>query len=172
MTASSTSTDRNPNPETCIHLIGRNTALEPRTSRSRAMIVTKRVYDQQQAGGKRFLVERLWPRGIKKEDLAYDAWLKDVAPVRNSGRGSRMIRRSITNSCAGITKSWRNTRKPGNRSSRRRGGARLRSFTAPATPNITTRSRCSTISRPNSGRPARDSRMYGKLRGADRIPPA
>ena len=30
--------------------------------------------------GKRFLVERLWPRGIKKENLALDGWLKDVAP--------------------------------------------------------------------------------------------
>jgi uncharacterized protein YeaO (DUF488 family) len=30
--------------------------------------------------GRRFLVERLWPRGIKKQDLRMDAWLKDVAP--------------------------------------------------------------------------------------------
>lgn len=26
------------------------------------------------------LVDRLWPRGIKKEDLGHDEWLKDVAP--------------------------------------------------------------------------------------------
>lgn len=26
------------------------------------------------------LVDRLWPRGIKKEDIALDAWLKDIAP--------------------------------------------------------------------------------------------
>jgi uncharacterized protein YeaO (DUF488 family) len=27
-----------------------------------------------------FLVDRLWPRGIRKADLDYDAWIKDVAP--------------------------------------------------------------------------------------------
>lgn len=27
-----------------------------------------------------FLVDRLWPRGIRKEALAYSTWLKDVAP--------------------------------------------------------------------------------------------
>ena len=30
--------------------------------------------------GSRFLVDRLWPRGVKKESLALTAWLKDVAP--------------------------------------------------------------------------------------------
>lgn len=30
--------------------------------------------------GRRFLVERLWPRGVKKEALAIEAWLKDAAP--------------------------------------------------------------------------------------------
>lgn len=30
--------------------------------------------------GTRFLVDRLWPRGIKKEKLEMQAWLKDVAP--------------------------------------------------------------------------------------------
>ncbi len=41
----------------------------------------KRVYEPPAAGdGKRFLVERLWPRGKKKEDLAMDEWLKEVAP--------------------------------------------------------------------------------------------
>jgi uncharacterized protein YeaO (DUF488 family) len=44
------------------------------------MIATKRVYEETPAKGKTFLVERLWPRGIKKEDLDYDEWLKDVAP--------------------------------------------------------------------------------------------
>ncbi len=45
------------------------------------MIRVKRVYEQPEAGdGKRFLVERLWPRGMKKENLRMYAWLKDVAP--------------------------------------------------------------------------------------------
>ena len=45
------------------------------------MIRIKRTYDRRARGdGRRILVERLWPRGMKKEDLHADAWLKDVAP--------------------------------------------------------------------------------------------
>ena len=45
------------------------------------MLALKRVYDAAAPDdGVRFLVERLWPRGIKKTDLKMDAWLKDVAP--------------------------------------------------------------------------------------------
>jgi uncharacterized protein YeaO (DUF488 family) len=45
------------------------------------MIQVKRVYDKAAPeDGKRFLVERLWPRGIKKSDLHVEAWLKDVGP--------------------------------------------------------------------------------------------
>lgn len=43
-----------------------------------------RVYDlPQEKSASRFLVERLWPRGVKKESLQLDAWLKDVAPSQN-----------------------------------------------------------------------------------------
>lgn len=45
------------------------------------MIAIKRAYEAaSKADGARFLVDRLWPRGVKKEDLAIKAWLKDVAP--------------------------------------------------------------------------------------------
>jgi uncharacterized protein YeaO (DUF488 family) len=45
------------------------------------LLKTKRVYERAEAGdGARFLVDRLWPRGIKKEALEMKAWLKDVAP--------------------------------------------------------------------------------------------
>jgi len=45
------------------------------------MMQLKRAYDPPARGdGRRILVERLWPRGVKKEALALDAWLKDVAP--------------------------------------------------------------------------------------------
>jgi len=45
------------------------------------MLALKRVYDKAAPeDGVRFLVERLWPRGVKKTDLRLDAWLKDVAP--------------------------------------------------------------------------------------------
>ena len=47
------------------------------------MITVKRVYEPPTpADGARFLVERLWPRGIKKASLQMDAWLQDVAPSR------------------------------------------------------------------------------------------
>ena len=45
------------------------------------MLQLKRAYDSPaREDGARFLVERLWPRGIKKENLPLDAWLKEVAP--------------------------------------------------------------------------------------------
>lgn len=45
------------------------------------MISLKHAYDAaSRADGTRVLVERLWPRGIRKEALAMDDWLKDVAP--------------------------------------------------------------------------------------------
>ncbi len=45
------------------------------------MIQVKRAYEKSSKdNGPRFLVERLWPRGIKKENLQIDDWLKDVAP--------------------------------------------------------------------------------------------
>ncbi|EKI0253265.1 DUF488 domain-containing protein [Enterobacter asburiae] len=45
------------------------------------MIQCKRVYEQ--AGpddGYRVLVDKLWPRGVKKTDLAYDEWCKALTP--------------------------------------------------------------------------------------------
>jgi len=45
------------------------------------MIQIKRVYDlPAEEDGLRFLVERLWPRGKKKEALHMAAWCKEVAP--------------------------------------------------------------------------------------------
>lgn len=44
-------------------------------------IKLKRAYDPPEKGdGFRVLVDRLWPRGIKKEDLGIGLWLKDIAP--------------------------------------------------------------------------------------------
>ena len=45
------------------------------------MIYCKRAYEPAQGSdGARVLVDRLWPRGRKKEDLALFLWLKEVAP--------------------------------------------------------------------------------------------
>lgn len=44
-------------------------------------IVIKRAYDEPDDNdGYRVLVDRLWPRGVKKELLAIDEWCKDIAP--------------------------------------------------------------------------------------------
>ncbi len=45
------------------------------------MINVKRVYTPASAeDGQRLLVDRLWPRGMKKEALKMQAWIKEVAP--------------------------------------------------------------------------------------------
>lgn len=45
------------------------------------MIRLKRVYDEPDAkDGSRFLIERLWPRGVRKASLRIDGWLKDAGP--------------------------------------------------------------------------------------------
>ena len=44
-------------------------------------ISLKRVYEKPSLkDGKRVLVERLWPRGLKKDEARIDEWLREVAP--------------------------------------------------------------------------------------------
>jgi uncharacterized protein YeaO (DUF488 family) len=44
-------------------------------------ISIKRAYDPPTRGdGVRILVDRLWPRGLRKEDVRIDQWRKDLAP--------------------------------------------------------------------------------------------
>lgn len=46
------------------------------------MLKLKRAYEPvSKDDGMRFLVERLWPRGLSKTKLRLDAWLKDVGPT-------------------------------------------------------------------------------------------
>lgn len=46
-----------------------------------SVIKIKRIYEKaDRADGYRVFVDRLWPRGMKKEDAKIDLWLKDVAP--------------------------------------------------------------------------------------------
>ncbi len=41
----------------------------------------KRAYDPPEPGdGTRILIDRLWPRGVKKSNAAIDRWLRDIAP--------------------------------------------------------------------------------------------
>lgn len=45
------------------------------------MLTLKRAYDPvSRHDGRRFLVERLWPRGLPKAKLHVEAWLKEVGP--------------------------------------------------------------------------------------------
>jgi uncharacterized protein YeaO (DUF488 family) len=45
------------------------------------LIQIKRVYDPPaRSDGLRILVDGLWPRGIRKDDLKLDAWVKELAP--------------------------------------------------------------------------------------------
>jgi uncharacterized protein YeaO (DUF488 family) len=45
------------------------------------VIKIKRIYDEATpADGYRVLVDRVWPRGMKKESAAIDEWAKDIAP--------------------------------------------------------------------------------------------
>lgn len=44
-------------------------------------IKTKRVYEQpSKDDGIRILVDRLWPRGLIKQDAKIDRWVRDIAP--------------------------------------------------------------------------------------------
>ena len=44
-------------------------------------IHVKRIYDKlSEEDGLRVLVDRLWPRGLKKESIQIDLWLKEIAP--------------------------------------------------------------------------------------------
>ncbi len=50
-------------------------------SRKQTVIHIKRAYDPPEAGdGLRILIDRLWPRGVSKDTLKLDAWVKHLAP--------------------------------------------------------------------------------------------
>ena len=64
-------------------------------------VVVKRVYETASpSDGVRVLVDRLWPRGLKKEDAALKFWLRELAPsdelrqwFHANPEGWRMFRR-------------------------------------------------------------------------------
>ena len=48
---------------------------------ARRTVRVRRVYDDAERGdGARMLVDRVWPRGVRKDELEYDEWVKDAAP--------------------------------------------------------------------------------------------
>ena len=53
----------------------------PRNS-SQVTLRLKRAYEPRSPrDGRRVLVDRLWPRGVSKERLAIDEWMKELAPT-------------------------------------------------------------------------------------------
>ena len=45
------------------------------------MLKVKRAYEKKETSdGKRILVDRLWPRGLRTEDAGVDEWLKELSP--------------------------------------------------------------------------------------------
>lgn len=44
-------------------------------------IKLKRIYERpEESDGRRILVDRIWPRGLSKQDAALDLWLREIAP--------------------------------------------------------------------------------------------
>ena len=45
------------------------------------MVRIKRIYDPvSPEDGKRIYIDRLWPRGLKKDEAVFDEWLKEISP--------------------------------------------------------------------------------------------
>ena len=65
-------------------------------------IKIKRVYeDPSDTDGYRVLVDRLWPRGMKKEHLKYDYWAKELTPssdLRHWKEFAEMYRKELETS--------------------------------------------------------------------------
>jgi uncharacterized protein YeaO (DUF488 family) len=51
------------------------------------MIRLKRAYEEpREEDGRRYLIDRLWPRGLSKSSLKIDGWLKEAAPSQELRR--------------------------------------------------------------------------------------
>lgn len=52
-----------------------------KNEKEETLVVSKRVYEEALSNdGVRVLVDRLWPRGVKKEEAKIDLWAKDWTP--------------------------------------------------------------------------------------------
>jgi len=62
--------------------VGSTAELEPAADAERVRLPKlRRVYEPaSRADGTRILVDRLWPRGLRKEEAAINHWFKDLAP--------------------------------------------------------------------------------------------
>lgn len=68
-----------------------------------ANIKLKRAYEPVVSNdGARVLVDRLWPRGVSKEDASLDQWMKEIAPTTEFENGLGTIRLVGRNSAAAM----------------------------------------------------------------------
>jgi uncharacterized protein YeaO (DUF488 family) len=77
-------------------------------------IALARVYDDQLPDGRRFLVDRVWPRGVRKEQLGLAGWLREAAPSTELRRWFghdparwEEFRRRYTAELAAAPETWR-----------------------------------------------------------------
>lgn len=47
---------------------------------TRGQVHVRRIYEEVEVGGARVLVDRLWPRGVSKQDADLTTWAKEAAP--------------------------------------------------------------------------------------------
>jgi uncharacterized protein YeaO (DUF488 family) len=67
----------------------------------------RRVYEDDHDGnGYRVLVDRLWPRGMKKDAAALDEWARDAAPSAELRRWYGHDRSKLEGSCSATARSW------------------------------------------------------------------
>ena len=80
------------------------------------MIQVKRAYEaESEEDGVRFLVKRLWPRGIKKKTWQLKVGSKPLHRVLSCGSGLITIQQNGTSSVSGIFGNWRSILPPGRR---------------------------------------------------------
>jgi uncharacterized protein YeaO (DUF488 family) len=122
------------------------------------MITLKRAYDRiSRTDGTRFLVERLWPRGVSKAKLKVDGWLNEVGPSTELRRWfghdpekwGEFRRRYFVSSTP--------DRRRGSRSCQLLGGAESRLSTVHTIRSTTMRSPCNSTCKRSRGGPRRPS---------------
>lgn len=73
-------------------------------------ILLKRIYEEpSEADGYRILLDRLWPRGLKKEDAKFDEWRKTSLHPRSYANGSTRIKTGI-GKYSKVATGWRSSR--------------------------------------------------------------
>ena len=68
------------------------------------MIELQRVYEHSRTHGTRFLVERLWPRGIRKESLHFSDGSRTSRPAMRCAVGSELISRVFAGESDGFNR--------------------------------------------------------------------